>query len=85
MAVLSTADRNIIWQKWMEDCSSQRLALPGLVKDNILAAINAADSWADSNAVSYNSALPLPARTSLTAKQKADILLYVIRRRFEVS
>jgi hypothetical protein len=63
------------------ELSELREAL-GLSKADLRAAMNAADAWADTNAAAYNSALPLPARTTLTATQKARLLLAVIRQRF---
>lgn len=55
------------------------------LKADLRAAINAADQWIDDNAASYNSALPAAARTTLTAKQKARILVHVIRKRYEAT
>lgn len=81
MATLSPADRATLSAEVQRsgDC-------PGAItKPDLLAAINAADDWADLNAAAYNLALPLPARTALTARQKAALLMYVIRRRYEVS
>jgi hypothetical protein len=48
-------------------------------------AVDAVDSWLDANAASLNVAIPVAARTTLTVKQKAQLLVYVIRRRFEVA
>ena len=84
MAVLGDADRKAVWATWMADKSRERVALP-LLKTDLRAAVDAIDAWVDANAASFNSAIPLPARTALTAKQKADLLLYVVKRRFEVS
>jgi hypothetical protein len=49
------------------------------------AAVDAIDQWIDDNASSFNSSIPQPARSSLTAKQKARLLVWVVRRRFEVT
>jgi hypothetical protein len=54
----------------------------GITKADLRAAINAADDWANTNTTSYNTALPLPARTSLTTAQKALLLNFVITRRY---
>jgi hypothetical protein len=81
MAVLNEADRAEMRRNWAE---ANRESV-GITKPELRAAIDAADDWANSNATSYNSALPLPARTSLTAAQKARILAYVVTRRFERS
>ncbi|HXU82500.1 MAG TPA: hypothetical protein VN914_13955 [Polyangia bacterium] len=84
MAVLSDPDRVALWAKLMQDASASRTPLP-LLKAELRAAVDAADAWADANAAAYNTALPLPARTALTSKQKALLLMYVIERRWEVS
>lgn len=84
MAVLSDVDRASLWAEFMRLLSDTRETC-AITKTDLRAALNAADAWADSNAAAYNAALPLPARTALTAQQKARLLLLVIRRRWEVS
>lgn len=82
MAVLSNADRIAVWEQWMRE---NKEAITGVLDRNQLkAAIDAADTWANDNASSYNSALPLPARTVLTSAQKAAILMFVIAKRHSV-
>ncbi len=83
MTVLVDADRRAIWSKLMSDASSRRDEI-NITKADVRAAVNAADDWVDSNAASFNAALPLAARTSLSAKQKSEILVFVVRRRWEV-
>jgi hypothetical protein len=85
MAVLSDSDRAALHTSWMQDLSSSRSSIATLAKAQLRAAIDAADQWADDNASSYNTALPVAARNNLTAKQKAQLLMFVIRRRYEVS
>lgn len=85
MAVLSDSERAALNQAFQSGVSARAEAFGALTKADIRAAVNAADAWADANAVAYNQALPQPARSALTARQKAEILLYVIRRRYEVS
>ena len=46
--------------------------------------MDAADQWASDNAASFNAALPQPARTVLTAAQKARLLAWVILKRYQV-
>lgn len=84
MAVLSDSERLALWSRFMSDASSERQPLP-LTKADLRAAVNAIDGWVDSNATAFNTAIPLPARSVLTAKQKAQILMYVVRRRFEIT
>jgi len=83
MAILPDADRQAVWADFMRALESG--ANITVTKTELRDAINAADDWIDLNAASYNLALPLPVRTSFTAKQKAKLLMWVIRRRFEVT
>jgi hypothetical protein len=52
-----------------------------MTKPNISAAVDATDTWIDSNQTSFNSALPLPFRTSATLVQKTIVFAYVALRR----
>ncbi len=83
MAVLSDADRFAIWAQYMSDSGAVRDPLP-LSKVDLRAAVNAIDVWVDSNLTAFNTAIPQPARSALTTKQKANLLLYVVRRRWDV-
>lgn len=84
MAGLPDADRAQLWAAFMREASDNRELL-ALLKAELRAAFDAADAWADSNAASFNLALPQPARGALTAKQKAKLLMDVIARRWEVT
>lgn len=81
MAVLNAADRAAVRALW----AKLNAELCGITKADLLAAVNAADDWVDSNAASFNAALPQPAKAALSAKQKAHILMFVVGRRWEVS
>ena len=83
MAVLPDNDRRAIWANLMRQISARNEGL-GVTKADILAAVQAADDWVDTNASSFNSAIPQPARSSLAAKQKIELLMFVLRRRWEV-
>ena len=52
-----------------------------LATQDLRAAINAIDDWADSNASAFNLAIPQPARGALNLKQKTYLLAYVIFKR----
>jgi len=67
----------------MSDSGTARDPLP-INKVDLRAAVNAIDVWVDSNTTAFNNAIPQPARGALTTKQKANLLLYVVRRRWEV-
>lgn len=85
MAVLQDQERFNAWADFMrQQAVIMQLNEPvtGLLKTELRAAINAADSWIDSNAASYNTALPQPARSALNAQQKAALLMYVVARRY---
>ena len=84
MAVLSDADRLSVAAQQMSDASARRDPIP-ITKADLRAAINAIDTWVSDNAAAFNSAIPQPARGALTAKMKAELLLYVVRRRYEVA
>lgn len=84
MAVMSAADQVSVASGYSKLVCERREAVP-LKKAELRAAIAAADAWADSNLAAFNAAIPLPARTALTARQKAEVLLFVIRRRWELS
>ncbi len=50
-------------------------------KVDIKAAIDAADTWAGSNAASFNTALPNPFKNTATPEMKAALLAFVALRR----
>lgn len=81
MAVLSDNDRFATWAEYMQE---NKEAI-GITKQDLRAAINAADAWIDSNAASFNTALPQPARGALSAKQKAMLFMAVATKRFGVA
>jgi hypothetical protein len=83
MAVMDAATRIAVGALYQADASHVTETLAGVTKADIQAAIAAVDDWVVNNAASFNGALPLAARQGLTAAQKARLLLYVVRRRFE--
>lgn len=83
MAALSDNDRAAVWAEFMDEMSRGREAC-GVTKADIRAAVNAVDAWADTNAPSFNAAIPQPARGALTAKQKARLLFRVTQKRLGV-
>lgn len=81
MAVLSDVDRIDIWADWMRRNSDP----VSILKADLRAAVDAIDAWVDANAAAFNAAIPQPARSALTAHQKARIRALVIQRHFERS
>jgi hypothetical protein len=84
MAVLVAADRDRIHKALMRLWSRDREAVAILSAD-IRAAVDATDTWIDSNSASFNTALPQPARNSLTATQKTMLFMAVAAMRHGVS
>lgn len=83
MAVLNDTERAGLTALYMSDTSRERQTIAGLSKPELRAAFNAADDWAEANKAEYNAALPVAARNALTPAQKAQLLMYVIRKRYE--
>lgn len=81
MAVLSDPLRSDTWAELQRTPDNPG----GITKTDLRAAVNAADDWADANAASFNSELPVAARNALTARQKARLLLAVVEKRWEAS
>jgi hypothetical protein len=85
MAVLSETIRAQIWRGLMRYWSRQLEVLSGINKTALRAAVDAADDWADSNASSYNTALPATFRNNATSAQKALLLAIVVLARHNVA
>lgn len=81
MAVMSDTDRQEAWAEYMRQVSNDLETL-GVSKAELRAALDAADQWASDNAASFNTALPQPARSVLTASQKARLLTFVVTKRY---
>lgn len=77
MAVLPDTDRDRVWRAFMR----RNLDNCGFTKAELRAAVDATDSWIDSNAAAFNSALPTAFRTAATAAQKTLLFCYVAMRR----
>lgn len=81
MAVLSAQQRIDCAAEWQRNFAVGETI--SVTKTDLKAALDAIDSWVDTNTASFNTAIPQPARANLTAAQKARLLLYVVRKRFE--
>ena len=82
MAALSAADRLLCYSDFMRELGAEREAFNGLTKANVRAAVDGIDDFLVANASAINTAIPQPARASLTAAQKARLLMWVIRYRY---
>ena len=76
MAVLDAPNRFQVFAHVL-----RQLAWPTLSEPDIQAAIAATDDWIDANQSAYNTALPLPFRTTATLTQKTIVFAYVALRR----
>ena len=81
MAALSNADRGVVWSDAMRYFSQSGDVL-AVKKADLRAAVDALDTFLDTNAATINAAIPQPARGALSASQKALLLSYVIAKRY---
>lgn len=81
MVALNATQRGEIRHDYSEVLSQIFEGL-ALTKAEVLAAVDATDTWIDDNAGAYNTALPLAARTEMTKSQKARLLTVVAEKRF---
>lgn len=82
--MLTEQDRQQIYSQFSSETSSVWEPLP-LSKAELRTAVDAIDGWIEDNIISFNSAIPEPAKSALTAKQKTKLLFMVIKRGWEVS
>lgn len=78
MAILPVADRLEVSASFMR----ANIESLGVTKADLQAACYAMDDWLNANALSLNNAIPQPARSALSAAQKARLLMLVVERRF---
>jgi hypothetical protein len=83
MPNLADADREQVWRDFMAQESAQHGVYAGpLTKADIRAAVDAIDQWLTDNAASGNQAIPQPARTGLSAAQKARMQSLIVLKRW---
>jgi hypothetical protein len=85
MAVLTNEDRIKVWTDIMrQEPINAHLdaAVSGFLKTDLKAAVDAIDDWVNTNAVSFNNAIPQPVRGILTTNQKTAMLMYVLARHY---
>jgi len=81
---LDNTQRVITWANCLEAIRDADIA-DSVIRDAVLAAVNAADDWVEANQASYNTALPEPFKTWATPRQKSLVLMQVVLRRFNTS
>jgi hypothetical protein len=74
---LTTPEREKVWAHAMRS----PIAIGCVSKPNLQAAVNAVDDWVDSNAVSFNNALPAAFKAAATTAEKNILLMLVLMRR----
>lgn len=79
MALLTDLNR---FAAWREAQGPTGIGDPGITKTDLRLAVDAIDNWVDANSAAFNLAIPQPARNSLTAKQKAALLMLVVQKRW---
>ncbi len=81
MAALTAQQRTDAHADWQRTfASAETIAVE---RADVKAAFDAMDDWLDLNETTLNLAIPLPARTNLTAAQKRRLFLWVVRKRYE--
>jgi hypothetical protein len=81
MAVMTTQQRALAFDAFVSELCTSREPI-GVTKPDLRAALAGVDQWVSDNLAAMNAAIPLPARTQLTASQKARLLMAVVERRF---
>lgn len=82
MATLTAEQIEQIRNELAREASEEREGLE-LSKPDDRLAIAAIDAWVDDNRATFNAAIPEPARSTLTGRQKLRRFLGVVRIRFQ--
>lgn len=77
MAVLPVLDRARTAAQWMRD----QLESCAFTKADLRAAVDATDTWIDTNQAAFNTALPVAFRNNASLTQKTLLFCYVAMRR----
>jgi hypothetical protein len=85
MSTLSTEDRQKVMRGLMRWWSAFREQVVNLTKADLIAAVNATDTWIDDNQSVYNNALPTAARNNLTLEQKTFLFCAVACARVSIA
>lgn len=84
MALLPATQQREVFHEWMEEIAALSLIWGAVVKSDLLGAVVAIDQWCEDNQIAFNQAIPQPARSQLTPKQKAILLALVALKRHRV-
>ena len=80
MAVLAEQDRFDTWKEAMQDARFNNIGQ--ITKQQLRAVVDALDVELDSQASTFNQAIPQPQRGALSANDKALLLMYIISKRY---
>lgn len=80
MAALIDQDRFDLMAQLMRDIAF--VSASGVTKADLRAAVDAIDSYLNTNASAINTAIPQPARANLSIPIKALLLMYVVQKRY---
>jgi hypothetical protein len=78
VAVLSDADRGEVATEFMQKAPGPL----GITKAEVRAAVDGLDDWYNANAASANTAIPQPARSTLTLSDKAFMSNLIVNKRY---
>lgn len=82
MAVLDEANRVAVWESHMRDPDLCAETFGTMSKTDLRAAVDALDDYLETNKTAINNALPAAAKAGMTTKQKAKLLMWVVRQRY---
>lgn len=82
MAVLADNDRLEVWQEFMRDTELASETYGDMTKADLRAAVDALDQFFEDNKLTINAAIPQPARGQMTTKQKAKLIVWILRYRY---
>lgn len=80
---LTTEQRINVYKAIVDYLSRNNIEI-NITKTEFKACVNAIDDWIDTVQSSFNSAIPEPARSSLTGKQKVQVFKEILVERWEV-
>jgi len=83
MATMSDAERKAVWETYNSTFSREARPIP-IKKQALRTAIDETDQWISDNEASFNAALSEPAKSALSKRGKAALLLFVIERRYRL-
>jgi hypothetical protein len=84
MAELDNTQRTQIWRGLMRYWSSKREIVNQITKADLKAAVDATDTWIDSNTTNFNNTLPEVFRTNATQAQKSLLIAAVVLMRYDI-